>query len=90
MADQEPTEPRVQIVDDTLIDEVGRRWEFDFAIGWRTDVVALLGDVRPVRILGGDYADARELPGDALGRLEGTVEGGVYRSDADCIVYISE
>lgn len=90
MARQEPKEPGVRILDYTLIDEAGRRWEFDFAIGWRTYVADLISEVRPLRILAGHYADTRELSSDALEELDGDVEGGVYRSGADSIVYISE
>jgi hypothetical protein len=90
MAKQKPKDPKVRVVDYAIIDESGRRWEFDFAIGWRTDVAALVSDVRPGRLLAGHYADTRDLSREALERLEGEVEGGVYRSGADSIVYISE
>jgi hypothetical protein len=90
MAKQKPKDPEVRVVDYAIIDETGRRWEFDFGIGWRTDVASLLSDVRPVRILAGHYADTRDLSSEALGRLAGSVEGGVYRSGTDSIVYIAD
>lgn len=90
MAKSSPQRPGVRVVDYAIIDEDGRRWDFDFDIGWRSDVATLVGEVRPVRIFAGHYADTREISGEALERLDKEAQAGVYRSGAQSVVLVSE
>jgi hypothetical protein len=90
VAKSSPKQPGVRVVDYAIIDEDGRRWDFDFDIGWRSDVATLVGEVRPVRTFAGHYADTPEITGEVLDKLGKEAQGGAYRPGAQSIVYVSE
>lgn len=86
-----PKPQGIRVVNYALIDESGRTWDFDFTVGWESDVAAVVRDVRPGRVLVGHYADTADLSEEALARLGelNDVQAGVYRSNGESIVYVS-